>query len=127
MKYAYIDGDNIGLSIEKCFMENDEENLIRINEEVNSMVQKISAFLVRQGNSIIFSGADGIICKGMDLDLKELLNFIRSSTKNFTFSIGGGKSLNEAFLALRYAKANNKNVAVELIMGKFVIMGHQHA
>ncbi|WP_415349815.1 mCpol domain-containing protein [Clostridium perfringens] len=113
MIYAYIDGDDIGLRIEHSFMSNDEVALKNINNDVKLMVDKITKYLIENKAKIIFSGADGIICKSDELDIKRIIEFIRNIGKGISFSIGVGSSLREAFLALRYAKASGKNIAAE--------------
>lgn len=111
MKYAYIDGDDIGLKIENSFMNNDEEQLKNINNNVKLIVEKITKFLINNRYEIIFSGADGIICKGENLDVKEILTYIRNLSDFLNFSIGSGTCLRDAYLALRYAKSNGKDIA----------------
>lgn len=120
IKYAYIDGDNIGLLIEKSFMDNNERKLQEVNNNVRKIVKSITFFLKEQKLDIIFSGADGVICKGENIDGIVLHNYIKSISKKITFSIGIGNNLREAFLALRYAKSNNKNVVFEYYNNSFI-------
>lgn len=110
MKFAYIDGDDIGLKIEKSFMDNDEDNLKRINDDVKLTIKKITQYLIKKNYKIIFSGADGIICKGADIQIDSILNFIRTLNGDLKFSIGAGNCLRDSYLALRYAKSNGKNI-----------------
>jgi len=114
MMYAYIDGDDIGLKIENSFMNNDEVSLSLINEKVKEIIEEITLYLIAQNCEIIFSGADGIICKNNRIEVDKVLEFIRTNTQCITFSIGVGNSLRSAFLALRYAKANGKDVGAIL-------------
>lgn len=114
MKFIYIDGDNIGLKIEQSFLNNDEKKLSEINAMVTNAVKNISTYLLTRKQEIIFSGADGIICKGNNIDLSELLKVVRDVDMNLTFSIGMGNTLNDSYIALRYAKSHNKNIAVIL-------------
>ncbi|WP_053361938.1 mCpol domain-containing protein [Bacillus sp. FJAT-27251] len=111
MMFAYIDGDDIGLKIENSFMENDEIRLRDINESVKDAVKKVQIELESKKYKIIFAGADGIICKREEINIKELLDYLRGATKELTFSIGVGMSLRDAFLALRYAKSSGKDIA----------------
>lgn len=106
--FAYIDGDNIGLKIEKSFMDNDEKRLKEVNNCVKCCVDIITEKLIEEEYEIIFSGADGIICKKIDIDVVSIKNIIENL--EIEFSAGVGTSLREAFLALRYAKANGKNI-----------------
>ena len=109
MKYIYIDGDDIGLMIEKCFMGNDEKNLKKINTTINRAITQLTEYLTKEGCDIIFSGADGIIFKKQNPNTAAILSHINTINTSITFSIGVGNSLREAFLALRFAKANGKN------------------
>jgi GTP cyclohydrolase III len=112
MIYLYIDGDDIGLRIERTFMENDEVMLRQVNEDIQDIVRNISTYLQDTGFAIIFSGADGVICKGEQIDVEKLLYYINRVSADYTFSVGAGKTLQDAFLSLRYAKSLGKNVAV---------------
>ncbi|WP_124113539.1 mCpol domain-containing protein [Paenibacillus xylanexedens] len=110
MKYAYIDGDDIGLKIENSFMNNNEEKLREINNDVKSMIQEITKYLTQNNFEIIFSGADGIICKSESVCVKDILEYIRGLDHYLKFSIGVGNCLRDSYLALRYAKSNGKNI-----------------
>ena len=122
MYYVYIDGDDIGLGIERSFMENDEASLSQINKDMNSITKGISDYLVDVGFSILFLGADGVICKGENINITDLSAFIKETSNKFTFSIGVGNNLRNAFLALRYAKAIGKNINVMLIESEFRVI-----
>src|SRR5687767_747743 len=109
MYYIYIDGDDIGLEIEKSFIENDETSLIQINKEMNSVTREMSEYMINAGFSVLFLGADGIICKGESVNIKELSSYIKKFSHQFTFSIGVGNNLRDSFVALRYAKSIGKD------------------
>ena len=121
MKFVYIDGDDIGLRIENSFLNNDESTLQKVNMEVKLIINKITDFLTSKDYNIIFSGADGIICKGDNVDVQSLLDFTRQLNNGFTFSLGSSNSLRGAYIALRYAKSINKNVAVEYQNNLFTV------
>lgn len=123
MYYIYIDGDDIGLGIERSFMENDETSLSLINKDMNNITKAISEYLVNAGFSMLFLGADGVICKGENLNMNELSAFVKRISRKFTFSIGVGSNLQKAFLALRYAKSIGKDANVLLIDSEFEIFG----
>jgi minimal CRISPR polymerase domain len=125
LRYLYIDGDNIGLRIEESFLNNNEEELTIINESVIQIIDQITKYLISNNQKIIFSGADGVICKGKGLDDIQILTMIRATIKDITFSIGSGFSLRDAYMALRYAKSINKDVAVRYEKSKFIIIGKQ--
>jgi hypothetical protein len=121
VRYTYIDGDNIGLRIEESFLSNNEKELTFINECVIDIITQITEYLISHNQQIIFSGADGVISKGKDLEDIQILTMIREKSKNITFSIGSGFSLKDAYIALRYAKSINKDVAVRYENSKFII------
>ena len=107
--YAYLDGDDIGLRIENGLLTNNEIILRETNSEVNSVVYELTEFLVGSNHQIIFSGADGIICKGENINIDMIHSFLHETKSSIRFSIGIGRSLSDAFSALRFAKANGKN------------------
>ena len=107
--YAYLDGDDVGLKIEKGLLTNNETILRKTNAEVNSIIYELTGFLVGSNHEIIFSGADGIICKGEHIDIDRIHFFLHETKSSINFSIGIGPSLSDAFSALRFAKANGKN------------------
>ena len=124
MKYAYIDGDDIGLRIEKSILTNDEKTLRNINLEVSASIEMITTHLLKNDVEVIFSGADGIICKSPEIDITALHAMISSMNGSISFSIGVGETLTECFLALRYAKANGKKGTA--IFGRNFIWIPQH-
>ena len=107
--YAYLDGDDVGLKIENGLLTNNETILREINAEVNSAIHELTGFLVGSNHEIIFSGADGIICKGENINIDGIHSFLKNTRSSINFSIGVGPSLCDAFSALRFAKANGKN------------------
>ena len=112
--YAYLDGDDIGLKIENGLLTNDETILRKTNAEVNSIVCELTGFLVGLNHEIIFSGADGIICKGEHIGIDRIHSFLHETKSSIKFSIGIGRSLSDAFSALRFVKANGKNATAAL-------------
>ena len=94
-----------------------------INQQVITIVAQITEYLSSHNQEIIFSGADGVICKGCNLEDIAVLTKIREISKEITFSIGSGNSLRDSYIALRYAKSINKNVAVRFENLEFFISG----
>jgi len=125
MYYVYIDGDDIGLGIERSFMENDEASLTQINQDMNNITKVVADYLVNAGFSMLFLGADGVICKGENINIAELSAFIKKTSTRVTFSIGVGSNLRDAFLALRYAKSIGKDINVILMNNEFQIIKAQ--
>ena len=109
MIYFYIDGDDVGLRIERSLLSNDEGALSQINVEVTSTIQRLTEALERQGFEIVFSGADGVIGKSPTDSVDAIHRCVCSLDATLTFSIGVGRSLRDAFASLRFAKANGKN------------------
>ena len=107
--YAYLDGDDIGLKIEGCLLSNNETTLRKVNSDLNGIIVELTTFLVSLNHQVIFSGADGIICKFEKIDINEIHLFLSKRNFPISFSIGLGHSLSHAFLALRFVKANGKN------------------
>ena len=66
MKYVYIDGDDIGLQIEKALLTGDEAGLQAVNQAVSHAIGEITDYLTAHGCHIIFSGADGVMVAGCD-------------------------------------------------------------
>jgi NAD(P)H-hydrate repair Nnr-like enzyme with NAD(P)H-hydrate epimerase domain len=81
----------------------------------------MSSYFIDTGFSVLFLGADGIICKGESINIKELSSFIKKISNKFTFSTGAGNNLRDAFLALRYAKSIGKDVNVLFLGNEFEI------
>lgn len=119
MIYAYIDGDDVGLRIEKAFMDNNEDSLNEINHLVSSRINLIVEYLKMNDCMIIFNAADGIIFKSKNIDIEKLLSFIKNLSTELSFSMGLGNCLQDAFLALRYAKSSGKNASVTFFEGNF--------
>jgi hypothetical protein len=108
--YLSIDGDDIGNKIAKAYLDNDDEMLASIVEELNSILFKIAEKLKDMGFIMIFCAADGLVCKGSELENDNFLYYLRNIGKpNFTFSVGVGSDLRTSFFALKYAKAIGKN------------------
>lgn len=111
--YLSIDGDDIGNKIARCYIENNETGLVKIIQELSSILTEICEYLKRAGFEVVFCAADGIVCKGPMLDLDTFGGYIRTvGQPNFTFSVGAGSSLQASFFALKYAKSIGKNIIV---------------
>ena len=113
MIYIGIDGDNIGIKIEKSLLENDEINVARISEEMTSSIKKITNYLKVLNFEIIFSAGDDILCKGEFIEIANLSNFLAEIKNTNTFSVGIGNTLEKTYVALKYAKSIGKNKIVK--------------
>jgi hypothetical protein len=111
--YISIDGDDIGDKIAKSYIENDEENLKKIIQDLEDILTKLSELLRNLEFEIIFCAADGIACKGSNVEINKFAHYIESIGKpSYTFSAGIGTDLQSSFFSLRYAKSIGKNKIV---------------
>lgn len=109
--YISIDGDDIGMKITSCYLNNDEAQLGSLSEGIEGSTLKVAALLEQNGFFIIFRAADGVVARTMtDCNFEEL--FVRinlCAATGITFSAGVGSSLREAYIALLNSKSNGKN------------------
>ena len=119
MIYIYLDGDDIGRKLTGCFLENNDNKLTQIIRDLDDILSQIRDYLKKQGFEIVFFAADGIACKGMDLEIENFAHYIKSiGQSQYTFSAGIGNSLQNSFFALEYAKAIGKNTTAMCEDGK---------
>ncbi len=111
MNYITIDGDDIGKKISSCYFKNDPDRLKFISETIQKATTNISELLISYGFDIIFCAADGVSgVTHKDIDLIKLfLSLNKIAPDGFTFSVGVGRSLRDAYIALLEAKSNGKN------------------
>ena len=111
--YISLDGDDIGNKIARSYIENDEEKLASIVKELEQVLAQICQYLISLGFEIIFCAADGVACKGSNVEIDSFARYIESIGKpNYTFSAGIGNDLQSSFFSLKYAKALGKNKVV---------------
>lgn len=113
MIYIALDGDDIGDSIRRYFLENDEINIAKKSKEVVAVTKKIRNYLEDLNFKIIFCAGDDILSKGESINIKEFSNFLMQTQDTCTFSVGIGYTLEKTYIALRYAKSIGKNKIVE--------------
>lgn len=119
MIYIYLDGDDIGRKLASCFLENNDNKLAQIIKDLEDILSQIRDYLMKKGFQIIFFAADGVACKGTNLEVEGFAQYIRSvGQPRYTFSAGIGNSLQNSFFALEYAKAVGKNTTVICENGK---------
>ena len=111
--YFIIDGDDIGNKIIRRFIENDETGLRTVIGDLVSILQDITHHLERLGCEVIYCAADGITGKGERESIELTANIIKEiGSPSYSFSMGVGDSIREAYLALSYAKSIGKNKTV---------------
>lgn len=119
MIYIYLDGDDIGRKIASCFLENNDRKLAQVIQDLDTILSQIRDYLKNMGLEIVFFAADGIACKGTNLEIESFAFYIKSiGQSGYTFSAGIGNSLQNSFFALEYAKAIGKNRTVLCDDGK---------
>lgn len=110
--YVAIDGDDSGRKITACYIHNDELKLRQISEDLKQVMIRIGEMLLSEGYIIIFCAADGIAAKSSadQLEFEQLFSAIRNlASPVTTFSVGVGKDLREAYIALLEAKCTGKD------------------
>jgi hypothetical protein len=112
MIYMGLDGDDVGRNLERYFIENDEFHLSELSNKISKSINSLTEFLRTLGYDIIFVAGDNILCKGENIDIEALLNYLGSFNGPCTFSGGIGKTIEQTYLALKYAKSVGKNSLV---------------
>ena len=109
--YITIDGDDTGRKIVSCYINNDEAKLREISESLALSIYRVTDLLKVEGFRIVFSAADGVAAHtSIDIDYMRLFDRIRGlAPTGFTFSVGVGSTLQEAYIALVNAKSSGKN------------------
>lgn len=117
--YISLDGDDIGNKISRGYLENDEEKLVKIIQDLERLLTQICEYLKKLEFEIIFCAADGVACKGSNVEVESFARYIESIGKpHYTFSAGIGNDLKSSFFSLKYAKALGKNKVVICEDGK---------
>jgi hypothetical protein len=107
--YFIIDGDKIGDHIAHAYLANSEAELIKLDHRLREGLSAAEILLRERSMFMIAYGADGITCRGIVDDPGSLLFAVIQLTKPFTFSMGCGKTLREAYVCLRFAKASGRS------------------
>jgi len=121
--YFGLDGDDTGRVFEDLFLVDGEEQRLRdCSEAVSNAISRISERIknIAGKHAIIFSAGDDILFKGKFTQdqLRDLHDLYPTTTNGLTCSIGYGRSLREAFLALKLAKTTpgkNSIIGIELL------------
>ena len=110
MKFVTIDGDDIGQKITSAYLNNNVQELVRVNNLVQEKTQLIAEFLRSHGFDILFCAADGVagsICTEFDNEVI-FAQIEKISEQEVSFSVGVGITLREAYIALLSAKSSGK-------------------
>lgn len=117
-----LDGDDTGKVFEELFLvTEDEQQLQRVSKDVSTAIIKIAERIkqIAGKRAIIFQAGDDILFKGQftQTQLQELHEMYAVISNGMTCSIGYGRTLREAFLALKLAKTKpgkNSIIGIEL-------------
>jgi hypothetical protein len=109
MEYMIFDGDHIGDVMAAVYLTNNEEGLREIDQDIRERMANAEEYLRSGGFAMIASGADGITCKRAHIEPVPCFSQLAQIVAPYTFSIGCGDNLREAFFSLRYAKASGRN------------------
>jgi len=111
MTFVTIDGDDIGRRLAACYLSNDVTALETTRELVDLKTQQISDLLTDLGYNVLFCAADGVTAHSEAdiIDDKRLYQRIKNTAGlELSFSVGVGKTLREAYVALLFAKSTGK-------------------
>ena len=124
--YLIFDGDKIGDVLARSYLSNSEDELAAIDRGLRAGLLAAEHLLRSRSMFMIACGADGITCKGFVGDVGSLFLEINQLTQPFSFSLGCGKTLREAFLCLRFAKAcGRERWAIMGEDGKIAVTGKE--
>ncbi len=119
--FVAIDGDLVGRKIEKLIISNRLDELVEFSHSINNSVDNIRWLADSIGGKTYLQGGDSLL-----VEVKSYQSFIEQfiaihSGLAVTFSVGIGKNVIEAYLALKFAKSAGRGliVLVEVINGEF--------
>lgn len=116
--YFGFDGDSTGRYLGIAFGEllEDEEEVLRRSKSISNSIKQIKKIIynkIKDSKSIIFAEGDNVLFKAKyNRDLLRMIQDKYTEITGLSSSIGFGKSLKEATIALRLAKARKGNSLV---------------
>jgi len=113
MVYIALDGDDIGSKIELHIILKQDDKLAELSQDFKKALTILTNDIEQLGGNIIFSGGDSILAR---FDKPPSIDQIKSclpDQEKFSFSIGCGKDMLEANIALKMAKSDGKSRWVE--------------
>lgn len=112
--FAFLDGDNVGSSIELLLLSSNIDKASELSSNINKAMSEINN-LIRKNpdiNIIIFGGDDILIELVFEKETMDVLESIREmffSKTGLTISCGIGNSIKSAIYNLNLAKIYGKN------------------
>lgn len=100
-----MDGDQIGQRLELLMLSNDCHQAAALSRRVSSAIKQALTVLRRLGCNIIFAGGDNVLAQS---DKKIDVARLPSEYDGITFSIGIGRTPQEALISLKHAKVSSR-------------------
>src|SRR5689334_21705937 len=112
--YVAVDGDDVGRRLEYFMLVNDRETLNSFSSSYGVAMNWLETELINQfGATIIFSGGDNLLASiqvnDKSVESLERLRVKFAERSKSTLSVGLGNNLQQAYFALKLAKASGKN------------------
>ena len=109
--YIAIDGNNTGKHLEKYLLSNNVEKVRAFSNDLNSKVNYFKEAVLKSEGEILMCGGDNILGIVKAEAVPTLCRVIKDSPESeMSFSIGIGNSPRNSYLALKYAKALQKDI-----------------
>jgi minimal CRISPR polymerase domain len=108
--YVAIDGDDVGRRLEGLVVRGEVDELRRFSRGVDGDLDTLANILESIAFDSFVKGGDTILACGPAHDPAWFARHL--TTVTITISVGLGRSLTEAFLGLKIAKASGKNQIV---------------
>ena len=112
--FIAVDGDDVGRTIERLVLLNDDQGLTSFSAKYRSAVHWLTSVLIESyEGSALLSDGDSILIETNALVLSANKLLVLSEEflllSGHTLSIGIGKTMRQAYLALKLAKVSGKN------------------
>lgn len=114
MNYAFLDGDNIGNTIEILLIEGKVAEAISLSKNINDAADELGKTLrSRNGIEVMILGGDDLLIKydseKYGLELLEEIRILFQTKTGLSMSCGVGENISESIQNLRLAKLYGKN------------------
>lgn len=115
--YFSVDGDDVGKLIEQSLLENNETFIKSISKNISNWICELTEIISKFNGTLVISGGDMILSLIDYSSIDEVLRELSELQKmyDFTCSAATGRTMAEAYFALKLAKARGKNYFVNLI------------
>lgn len=122
--YCSLDGDDVGNILEGFMIRGQADLAAGLSQNVRLALSNVASDIEASGGKVIFFGGDNLLAEGKfdALFCEHLLRRFaeaaiyrteQEKVKRCTASCGLGKTITEAYLALKLAKSAGKGVVVD--------------